>query len=90
MSRFLYGHATHPDWRMATELALAQIEGRQGQAGWSAGGTLGLVYFTSALAPHAEDILALLKTRCRIDDWVGTCGQSIIANGAEYDSEPAI
>jgi small ligand-binding sensory domain FIST len=51
---------------------------------------LGLVYFTSALAPHAEDILALLKTRCRIDDWVGTCGQSIIASGAEYDSEPAI
>jgi len=90
MSRFLHGHATHPDWRMATELALAQIEGRQGQAGWSAGGTLGLVYFTSALAAHADDILALLKSRCRIEAWVGTCGQSIVATGAEYESEPAI
>jgi len=90
MSRFLHGHATHPDWRMATELALAQIEGQQGQAGWSAGGTLGLVYFTSALAAHADDILALLKSRCRIEAWVGTCGQSIVATGAEYESEPAI
>lgn len=90
MRRFLHGHATHPDWRMATELALAQIEGRQGQAGWCSHGTLGLVYFTSSLAAHADEILALLQSRCGITDWVGTCGQSIIATGAEYDSEPAI
>lgn len=90
MNRFLHGHATHPDWRMATELALAQIDGRRGQPGWCAGGTLGLVYFTASLAEHADDMLALLQSRCGIEDWVGTCGQSILATGAEYDSEPAV
>jgi small ligand-binding sensory domain FIST len=90
MSRFRHGHATHPDWRMATELALAQIEGRQGKPGWTAGGNLGFVYVTPRLAPHAEQIVALLQTRTGVSDWVGTCGDSIIATGVEYDDEPAI
>jgi small ligand-binding sensory domain FIST len=90
MNRFRHGHATHPDWRMATELALAQVEARERTPGWSPGGNLGLVYFTAALAPQAGDILELLRQRTGIDDWVGTCGQGVIATGAEYDDEPAI
>jgi small ligand-binding sensory domain FIST len=90
MSRFRLGHATHPDWRMATELALAQIEGRQQTPGWSSGGNLGLVYFTAGLAPHASDIVALLRQRTGVADWVGTCGHGVIATGAEYNDEPAI
>ena len=90
MSRFRHGHATHPDWRMATELALAQIEGRQGQPGWTASGNLGFIYLTAGLAPYAEQIVALLQTRTGVSDWVGTCGQSIVATGVEYDDEPAI
>ena len=60
MTRFRHGHATHPDWRMATELALAQVDGRRGTEGWARGGSLGLVYLTAALAPHAAEILDLL------------------------------
>jgi small ligand-binding sensory domain FIST len=90
MSRFRHGHATHPDWRMATELALAQVEARERTPGWSAGGNLGLVYFTAGLAPHASDILELLQRRTGVADWAGTCGQGVVATGAEYDDEPAI
>jgi len=90
LTAFRYGHATHPDWRMATELALAQVDGRRGQPGWSAGGNLGVVYLTAPLAPHAAEIVALLVRRTGIDDWVGTCGHSILATGVEYTDEPAI
>lgn len=90
MTRFRYGHATHPDWRMATELALAQIDGRRGRAGWAAGGNLGLVYLTPGLAPNASAIVELLRTRTGVASWSGTCGQSIVATGVEYDDEPAI
>ena len=90
MTRFRHGHATHPEWRMATELALAQIEGRSNDPLWSRNETLGFVYFTSGLAAHAQDIVALLIARTGIADWVGTCGQSIVATGVEYEDEPAI
>lgn len=90
MSRFRHGHATHPDWRMATELALAQIEGRANAPGWSHGGNLGIVYMTAKLAPHASEIVALLQRRTGVRDWAGTCGHAIVASGAEYEDEPAI
>jgi small ligand-binding sensory domain FIST len=87
---FRHGHATHPDWRMAAELALAQVEGRAGQPGWSQAASLGLVYLTPALAPHAAGLLDLLKRRTGVAHWAGTCGQSIVASGVEYDDEPAV
>jgi small ligand-binding sensory domain FIST len=90
MKLFRYGHATHPDWRMAAELALAQVEGQRDDEAFSRAGNLGFVYLTSGLAPASEEILALLKSRTGIDDWVGTVGQGIIATSAEYSDEPAI
>ena len=90
MSAFRHGHATHPDWRMATELALAQVDGQRDQPGWATGGNLGLVYLTAPFAPHVEEIVALLKRRTGVSHWVGTCGHAIVATGAEYADEPAI
>jgi len=75
---------------MATELALAQIEGRGSDPEWSRDETLGFVYLTAGLATQVDAILALLKQRTGIADWVGTCGQSIVATGVEYEDEPAI
>ena len=85
--RFAHGHATHPNWQMATELALAQIESTAKAFGR---GTLGFVYITSNFARHAAAILDLLKTRTGIAQWVGTTGHSICATGVEYTDEPAI
>jgi small ligand-binding sensory domain FIST len=75
---------------MATELALAQIDGRRDQPGWSSGGNLGLVYLTAQLAPHAAEVVELLQRRTGIGHWAGTCGHGIVATGAEYENEPAI
>jgi len=90
MTRFRYGHATHPNWRMATELALAQVEGRLNQAGWAKEANLGVVYLSADYAPHTGDIVALLEERTGVRDWAGTCGHAIVSTGVEYDSEPAI
>ena len=84
---FSHGHATHPNWQMATELALAQIEGTSKAFGH---GTLGFVYVTSDFAQHAAPIVDLLKSRTGITQWVGTTGHSICATGVEYTDEPAI
>jgi small ligand-binding sensory domain FIST len=90
VTSFRYGHATHPDWRMATELALAQVDGQRGDPASASGGNLGFVYLTSELAASTSDVVELLKTRTGVDDWVGTVGDGIIATGAEYAGEPAI
>jgi small ligand-binding sensory domain FIST len=90
MQAFITGHATHPDWRMATELALAQVEGRINQAGWAKEANLGVVYLSAEYAPHTSDIVALLEERTGVRDWAGTCGHAIVSTGVEYDSEPAI
>jgi small ligand-binding sensory domain FIST len=90
MTRFRYGHATHPNWRMATELALAQVEGRINQPGWAKDANLGVVYLSAEYATHANDIVALLEERTGVRDWAGTCGHAIVSTGVEYDSEPAI
>ncbi len=89
MNAFRHGHATHPDWRMATELALAQLGD---DAVRPSGGPepLGLVYLTAPLAPHAADVLGLLRQRTGVGHWAGTCGHAIVASGVEYDDEPAI
>ena len=44
MNRFLHGHATHPDWRMALALAAAQVDAQRREPGAAAEPTLGWVY----------------------------------------------
>jgi len=44
MNRFLHGHATHPDWRIALALAAAQIDAQRHEPGHAAAPTLGWVY----------------------------------------------
>jgi small ligand-binding sensory domain FIST len=87
---FRHGHATHPDWRMATELALAQVDGQARDARHCARPNLGFAYVTPALAGRFDDIAALLRERTGLADWVGTVGHAICASGAEYADEPAV
>lgn len=91
-SPFLAGHATHHDWRMACELALAQIEGqgREIVHGDLPGQTLAWVYMTAPLAAHARPLLAHLIQRTGINDWTGCCAERVLAGSAEYVGEPAI
>jgi small ligand-binding sensory domain FIST len=84
---FFQAHATHPDWRMATELVCAQIEGHSRT---QAGANFGFIYYTSPFSEYASEILTLLKARTGIADWVGTSATSVLIAEACYEDEPAL
>ncbi len=90
MNRFLHGHATHPDWRVALGRAGAQIESQRRAPGAAATPTLGWVYLTEHFAPHAEALLAELRQRWPGAEWVGASAVGIAAGGVEYFDAPAL
>ncbi len=90
MNRFLHGHATHPDWRVALALAAAQIDAQRREPGHAVAPTLGWVYLTDAYAAHAAALLAELRQRWPGVEWVGAAGVGIAAGGVEYFDEPAL
>jgi small ligand-binding sensory domain FIST len=87
--QFRVAHAAHPDWTVAVEECLRQLA--QAPAGERArGANLGFIYLTDPLAPHTEEIVALLKSRTGIASWVGASADSVLATGAEYVDEAAL
>jgi small ligand-binding sensory domain FIST len=82
MTGFAYAHACGPDWERCVAACAERIGRPQGG--------LGFVYFTEALAPHAERIVSELRRRTGIEDWVGTVGTGVLATGVEYQDEPAL
>lgn len=82
MTRFAYAHAAGADW----ERCVAECADRIGRPQRG----LGFVYFTEALAPQAERIVAELRRRTGVEDWVGTVGVGVLATGVEYQDEPAL
>ena len=98
MPVFLQAHATHPDWRMALGLSLAQLHAQIDT--WvneaEAGGTelqpftLGWCYVTDHYARHGEAIVAELHERVPGVSWVGAVGVGVAACGVEYLDEPAL
>jgi small ligand-binding sensory domain FIST len=91
MSLFPTGHATHPQWRMACGLVLAQLRAQMALPGYAGVPTLGLLYITDHNAPHARAILDHLQAELpEVTDWVGTVGVGVCASNAEYIDEPAL
>ena len=91
MRRFPLAHATHPQWRMAAALVVAQLHAQMALPEYAADPPLGLLYLTDCYAPHAQDILGYLSDELPgIRDWVGTVGVGICATGVEYVDEPAM
>ena len=91
MKRFPYGHATHPDWRMAVSLVVAQIRGRMAQGGHARNPSLGIAYFSDHFASHAEALLEALQDEFpEVSDWSGAVGAGVVATHAEYLTEPAL
>jgi small ligand-binding sensory domain FIST len=87
---FLTAHATHPDWRGATELVLVQLEAQVKSLARKSAGNTGFLYISDVLADNASDILTLLKVRTGIPTWAGCTGLGVFANTAEYYDEPAV
>jgi len=91
VTRFIVGHATHPDWRSALALAGAQIDGQRARAGGEAAEpSLGFVYFTDHYVAQAEALYEALHARWPGVAWVGTVGVGVCASGVEYFDEPAL
>ena len=69
------GHATHPQWRMACALVLAQLRAQMALPDHARAPTLGLLYITDHYAPHAAAILDTLGAELpEVTDWAGTVG----------------
>ncbi|HUD35201.1 FIST signal transduction protein [Variovorax sp. PvP013] len=91
MKLFPTGHATHPQWRMAAGLVLAQLRAQMALADYAHAPTLGLLYITDHYAADAQEILDHLGAELpEITDWSGTVGVGVAANNAEYFDEPAL
>jgi len=91
MQLFPFGHATHPQWRMAAGLVLAQLRAQMTLHGYAASPTLGLLYITDQYASSAQEILDHLGAELpEITDWAGTVGVGIASSNVEYFDEPAM
>ncbi|GAA4357303.1 FIST N-terminal domain-containing protein [Variovorax defluvii] len=91
MKLFPTGHATHPQWRMAAGLVLAQLRAQLALPDYAHAPTLGLLYITDHYAADAQEILDHLGAELpEITDWSGTVGIGVAANNAEYFDEPAL
>ncbi len=88
------GHATHPQWRQAVDLAVAQLglpPGASQAVGTDAGAnTLGLVYATEAFHSELAGIVSALQARTGVQQWAGTVATGVCATGVEYSGEPAL
>ena len=91
MKLFPYGHATHPQWRMAAGLVLAQLRAQMALHDYASTPTLALLYITDHYANAAQDILDHLSSELpEVTDWSGTVGVGIASNNVEYFDEPAL
>jgi small ligand-binding sensory domain FIST len=91
MKLFPFGHATHPQWRMAAALALAQLRAHMALPAYAGAPSLGLLYITDHYADDARDILDFFEAELpEVTDWSGTVGVGIAASNVEYFDEPAL
>lgn len=87
---FISAHATHPDWRAATELAIVQLEAQAKAQGRKTVGNTGFLYVSDIFSANASEVLTLLKIRTGVTTWTGCVGMGVFANTAEYLDEPAV
>jgi small ligand-binding sensory domain FIST len=84
MQAFCAAHAAGSDWRLACRSCIKQL------AGQPPGANLGFVYASEPLSGALDLIVAELRTRTGITQWVGTGGAAVCATGREYPSGGAL
>ncbi len=90
LKKFRQGHAAHSDWRVACELVLTQTLGPGALIAEPGCELLGFVYASANFSEHLDAIVAELRGRTNVANWVGGVGHGILANGAEYMGEAAL
>lgn len=90
MSLFPVAHASHEDWRAATEQVVLQLRGQLLHQSLQPH-RLGLVYIAQGLVPHAQPLLALLARELpQVTDWVGSSGHAVLAMEHEYSESSSL
>ncbi|TAG24237.1 MAG: hypothetical protein EAZ37_16840, partial [Burkholderiales bacterium] len=70
MKPFSFAHATHPQWRMAAGLVVAQLRAQMALPQHANKPPLGIVYFTDHYADEAQGLLDHLKQELpEVSDW---------------------
>ncbi|QNP47641.1 FIST signal transduction protein [Diaphorobacter aerolatus] len=88
---FPSGHATHPQWRMAAALVLAQLRAQMALPGYAREPSLGLLYITDHYANDAAPLLEFMTQQLPdVKAWCGTVGIGVAASNVEYFDEPAL
>ena len=91
MKLFPHAHATHPQWRMAAALVLAQLRAQMALPDFARSPSLALLYITDHYTEDAQAILEHLSAELpEVTDWAGTVGVGVSANNVEYFDEPAL
>jgi small ligand-binding sensory domain FIST len=91
MKPFSFAHATHPQWRMAAGLVIAQLKAQMALPAHAAEPPLGMVYLTDHYADEVQALMDVLRQELpQVSDWVGTVGVGIASNNVEYFDEPAL
>ena len=70
MKRFVHAHATHPQWRMAAALVVAQLRAQMALPDHVTAPTLGLLYIPDRYAEDAQALLDHLSAELRLDGQV--------------------
>ena len=85
MAFFPYAHCAHAQWQVAVDNVVAQLRAQMAFPEYAANPSLGLLYLSDPLVPHASSILSTLAAELPlVTDWSGTVGAGICATGTEY------
>ncbi|WP_288254243.1 FIST C-terminal domain-containing protein [uncultured Hydrogenophaga sp.] len=91
MKRFPQAHATHPQWRMAAAMVVAQLRAQMALPDHAHQPSLGLLYITDHFADDAQAVLECVSAELpEVTDWAGTVGVGVSASNVEYFDEPAL
>lgn len=91
MKLFPYGHATHPAWRIAVALVVAQLRARMATVHYAPSARLGLLYFSDHYARDAHAILEALQDEFpQVTDWAGSVSVGVMGSHAEYMGDAAM
>ena len=84
MTEFRTAHAAAEDWAHAVKECVDLL------GPVPAGANLGFVYATDVVAEDFSSILTYLRQKTGIENWVGTIGLGVCADGTEYFDVPAV
>jgi small ligand-binding sensory domain FIST len=83
-ARYLGGHGVGSDWASCAKACLNDL------GAVPSGANLGFLYATDVLADDLSSLLAFVRSKTGVKDWVGSVGLGIAAAGVEIYDRPAV